>query len=251
MNAPLSGPPGGPGSGGVHAASDVRAALDVPALWIVAQPAPAERRRCRDYHVCDAVGTALLSVRAFVWGRDMVARDAVTRAPMLLVRRRRLFPLTGRVDVLEPAAGRRIGTLHRSGRFVDASGRALGRFRDARSLREKTGESVFQAALEALLDGDGSSSYPSGPEGYVWIGPDGAVAGTLARRMLSFAPGSDNDHAPIPAGLRAAVAARVRGLVRGLTAPRGWLLERAAPPAGADPLLVTGAALFAVELSRW
>jgi hypothetical protein len=200
--------------------SDIAGALAALSLWIVPQPVKAAPRRCRDYHVRDLTGNALLTVRAYLWGRDIDAHDAHARQPVLRVRRRHLFPITGVADASALAGDRQLGTVHRSGRIRDAGGRPLGRFRDARSTGQRTRESLLQGVFEAVLGGDGTTTLASGPDGYVWASPEHVVLGTLRRG----APG----------------------------APRGsWLLERSPETFGYDPLLVTAAALFMVELARY
>ena len=221
--------------------------LHSPVLWFTMDRGTAGGRQCRDYTVADDGGRQLLSARAFNWSRDIVLADS-DGTPILMIRRSRIFALSGRAVVLELPAQRPIGEVGRSGRFSDSTGQMRGRFRDARSARERASESVFQAAAEALL-GNGDS-VASGPNSFL-LDIDGVLAGTLS---YSEIPLGRNTEPAVPS--RAArlasrlLPARSLKALRALTAPRGWKFHHLAPPPE-DPRVQIAAALFAIELSRW
>jgi hypothetical protein len=227
--------------------SELTAALG-DGLWITRRRADDGGERGRIYEVCDAAGAVLLSARSSVWGRDIPMRGTV-HEEVLLLRRRRAFPLTGRVDMLKPD-GRLAGAVYRSGRFADASGRTLGRFRDARTMRARTREAALQAVVEALLGSDGAGSQTSGPTGYVCMNGR-AVVGTLAHGRQPFERESADEPSMVARISARVLPQRAVQALRSAGAPRGWRLEVATHLAAAHPLLVTGAALFTVELSYW
>jgi hypothetical protein len=224
---------------------DLAAAL-ATGLWITRRHADDEGGRGRSYEVRDAAGALLLRARSTVWGREIPLRwpDDVEA---LMLRRRRAFPLTGRVDMLEPG-GRLVGAVYRNGRFADAAGRTLGRFRDARTMRERTGEAVLQGVFEAVIGGDGAQ--PANARAFVCMSGDGVV-GTLASMALPFAQTEPAEPSLVARISRRVLPKRAMDTLRAVAAPRGWRLDVAAEMRVHDPLLVTGAALFTVELSYW
>jgi hypothetical protein len=214
-------------------------------LWITSRYATVQGARGREYEVFTNDGQALLAARSTVWGREIVVRDRFGE-PVIRLLRSRAFILNGRADVL--SARGRLGAVFRSGRFRDASGRRIARFRDARSFGSRAGEGMLQAVVDAALGADGTSQL-SGPAAFVCTSESGPVA-SLSRRRLPFRTGD-----PVPPTERARALAGLlpRGLARWLLdrgTLHGWALERVAPVDG-DPLLLLGAALFTIELSHW
>lgn len=223
-------------------------ALESPILWIAMIRTAIGGRQCREYILTDEAGGTLLTARAFIWDREIVVAGP-DGAPCISVRRSRLFALNGQAAVIELPSKRHLGEVTRNGTFRDSSGAVRGRFQDARSLRQRTRESLFQAAGEALLSA-GEGSVPSGPDSFV-LNVGGRTAGTLTYAKLPFA----REDKPSPPSRMSQLAARlvpsrVRNRWRSLNDPRGWKLERSAP-LETDPRLQLAAALFAIELSPW
>lgn len=219
-------------------------ALRATDLWFTMQRTTAGGRACRDYTIRDEAGVPLLTARAFNWSRDVVVVNP-DATPVLMLRRSRLFPLTGRVAVLELPSMARIGTVRRNGVFSDAAGRTLGRFRDARPARERARESLIQATCDALLTA--GESVPSGPNSFGFE-MDGAAQGTLMSAKLPFTA----EPAIIPPRLEPLarwLPERARRALRSFAAPRGWKFHRSRTTD--DPRMHIAAALFAIELSRW
>jgi hypothetical protein len=175
--------------------------------------------------VQDTAGATLLEARVFLWGRDVTVSEPDGGRPFLLLRRRRSFPLTGRLDVLDPERGESLGAVWRNGSFADASGGVVGRFRDARSLRGLAAESVLAAVADALLGGDGSDI--SGLAAFVCTVGD-RPAGSLAVARLPW-PRDTGTEAIVPGarGTLAAVAARI---LQRLPERAGRVVRR--PPSG-------------------
>jgi hypothetical protein len=224
-------------------------ALCAPVLWITVERAVAGGRACRDYEVCAEDGQTLLDARAFNWGRDIVVQAGDPAKPCLVLRRRRSFPITGRVDLLEMPAGRRIGVLSRSGRFHDAEGRLAGRFQDARSAGSRTREGLIVGLLDAAFGGDGTQSDISSPSGFLYT-LGGAQAGTLSRARLPFSTEA-MDQPKSARSLVRFLPKRLTDALRAPSTPKGWRLERTSIPPREDPRLSIAAALFAIELSHW
>lgn len=218
-------------------------------LWLTMKRTSADGRACRDYVLYDTAEKPLLAARAFIWRRDIAVLSVDEPArPVLLLRRRRSFPLTGKVDVYDAPGRRRLGVVSRSGRFVDAEGREVGRFRDARSMRWRALEGIVASMVEAMLDG--SDSMVSGPSGYVFT-LGGRAAGTLSQTRLPFETEPVREPGVAAGVFQRLMPARARRLLPDRGRPRGWKLERAAPELQCDPRLYVAAALFAVELSYW
>jgi hypothetical protein len=223
-------------------------AIRAPVVWLTVRRASADGRACRDYVVYDAAGARLAGARAFPWRREIpifTGDDAAST--VILLRRRRFFPLSGKVDVHVAGAGARIGVVSRGGRFTSADGRVIGAFRDARPMRDRTKEAVVIGLLDAMAGGDGSSTIMSGPTGFIYF-EDGSPAGSLARARLPFEPPGGEAGGRHLGRLRALLPAR---FASALVERGGWKLERAAPSVLVDPRLLLAAALFAVELSHW
>jgi len=223
--------------------------LDCAELWVVVRRSHDGSRRVRDYAVHRPDGLVLLTGQASNWGRDLRMQDPHGAGGVLL-RRRRLFPLTGRIDVLRHPDHHLLGRFHRSGRIHGADGANLGRLRDARSLRSRAGEGLLAGALEAALGGDGNSSQLSGPSGFIWV-LDGVPIGTLVRTQLPF----DARDATPPSALTALgsriLPPGVRDVMARVTTPHGWRMQREAQARAFDPWLVIGGAVMAVEMAQW
>jgi hypothetical protein len=132
-------------------------------LWLSVRRTAENGRQGRDFQVRSAAGVPLLRAHADNWQREIAVRQQLDGldTPAFMLRRRRLFPVNGVVDILDPDA-ERIGIVRRSLRFAPTDGQAGGRWRDARSLRAHTGEAVLAAVVDTVLSGDGGSEV-SGP----------------------------------------------------------------------------------------
>lgn len=223
-------------------------ALESPIVWISMRRSAVGGRQCREYTVTDEGGGTLLTARAFVWDREILIAD-LDGVPRISICRSRIFALNGRAAVRELPSKRDLGMVTRNGTFRDSRGTVRGRFQDARSLRQRTRESLFQAAGDALLSG-GEGSVPSGPDSFV-LNTGGRPAGALTHAKLPFAPGTEQS----PPSRVSELASRLLpkrslSIWRSINAPRGWRFERSVP-LETDPRLQLAAALFAIELSRW
>lgn len=224
--------------------ADDLAPLRAAVLWMPVCRTSHDGRACREYRVVDERGTDLLFARAFLWHREiLVARPDGT--PCFSIRRSRLFVFNGRADVRELPSQRDLGRLRRSGMFTAPDGVTRGRFRDARSVAERSREGVFQAAAEVFLEA--GESAPAGPDAMILQIGD-AVTGSLDYvKLPAFLSG---ESPPEPTRWSRLVPAGARKAFDALYAPRGWKFARGGDTDG-DPRLEIAAALFAAELSRW
>lgn len=204
-------------------------------------------RKCREYTLMNEAGDSLLTARAFIWDREILVAQP-DGIPCISICRSRVFVLNGRAAVRELPSKRHLGLVTRNGTFKDELGAVRGRFQDARSLRERTRESLFQAAGDALFSVEGS--VPSGPDSFV-LNVDGRPAGVLTYAKLPFR--GDGEQPP-PSRLSELASRllprRSQDAWRSLIAPRGWRLERSGT-IEAHPRLLLAAAIFTIELSRW
>jgi hypothetical protein len=215
--------------------------LNAPVLWLTLRRGSEAGRALRDYECAADDGTPIFRARAWNWRREIACEDAAG-ARVLLLRRRRSFVFSGRVDIAG-ADGERLGVVHRSGRFSDV-GPTRGRFRDARSLRSRTGESVLATMAELAIGGDGALE-TSGPTGFIYL-RDGRPAGALGYAQPPWAPA----HGVASGGLRRLVSRSIARLRPVAESEVTWKLERTGP-ATEDPRVFVGAALFMMEMSRW
>lgn len=222
--------------------------LESPILWIAMRRTAVGGRRCREYTVTNEAGRTLLTARAFNWDREMLIAHP-DGTPCISIIRSRAFALNGRAAVRELPSKGHLGVVTRNGTFKDSRGAVRGRFQDARSLRQRTRESLFQAAGEALLSA-GEGSVPSGSDSFV-LNAGGRPAGTLTYAKLPFARENEQSAPSRMSELAARLLPnRWRNMWHSINAPRGWRLERSAP-LETDPRPQLAAAIFAIELSRW
>lgn len=231
-------------------------ALRAGTLWITTALTVHEGRAAREHTVHDTAGTPLLTAHTTTWSREITVRHPNDPGGVVLViRRRRAFPLTGLADVIDATRPRELGTLHRDGRVRDATGIVVGRFTDARSLRRRTAEGLIEGLGTAIVGGDDSG--PVGTNAYVYTSGS-EVVGHLVREKLPFTlPEPSQASTPwsrlgrfiprlgrfAPQRWRERVADRMR--------PSGWRLERTMPAPDEDPRLSVAGAIFTVELNRW
>lgn len=220
-------------------------ATESPILWAAMSRTAVGGRQCREYTVTDETGGTLLTARAFNWNREILLAHP-DGTPCISIIRSRAFALNGRAAVRELPSTRDLGHVRRSGTFSDELGVIRGRFQDARPRRERTRETLFHAAGEALLSA-GEGSVLSGPDSFV-LNVAGRPAGALTYAQLPIR--GEPDKAP-PSRL-SKLARRLPGHSRwrSINTPRGWRFERVATIEG-DPRLQVAAAIFAIELSRW
>ncbi|HSA55496.1 MAG TPA: hypothetical protein VLE53_07315 [Gemmatimonadaceae bacterium] len=225
-------------------------ALRERTLWISVERTRSGGRACRDLTVRDSSGTALLVARAFPWQRDIVVcRADRPNAAWLVVRRRRSFPLTGKVDVVDVANAARIGILNRSGRVRNARGALLGRFADARSGKRRVVESLVEGVGNAIVGGDSTGSMAASTREYTYA-REGRVIGRLTRGRPPFAVAPARSSSSPLSRVAHLLPARLRAALLDAQ-PSGWEFVREETVADDDPRLPVAAALFVVELSHW
>jgi hypothetical protein len=219
--------------------------IDAHELWITFRRTTHDGRSCREYVCSDSDGAELFHARAFNVRREISCNDVNDeRRRILLLRRRMSFPLTGRVDILDPVAGRRIGEVRRSGAFRDAAG-MTGRFRNARSARSRAAEGAIATVFEVAMGGEGATEL-SGASGWV-LDVNGRRAGSLS---IARPPWLATEAPPPGSSLTARFSARLASLRASMRPEQSWRLERE-PAVSGDPRVHIAAALFMIELSRW
>ncbi len=219
-----------------------------PILWISASRVTSDGRACRLITTFAEDGAPLLEALAFPWRREIVARAVGPEGrTMLVMRRRRSFPFTGKVDIENGSAAGRLGGVTRAGRVLDADGRLVGRFTDTRSLKRRTAESLAEGLGNALL-GLESVGAPAAADSFV-LAHDGLTLGSLVRAPLPFDL-SDRE-GPHRSGIGRLIPERWRAALSRRFAPRGWRFARVNCPGNTEPMLLLGAALFTVELTHW
>lgn len=227
------------------------------ALWIRVQSRRTDRPRGRDLELYDEHGALLASARTSHTSRLIeVVLDPLGQSPhadtalALRLERRRLFPLTGRVDVRDAVSGEELGRTSRAGTVRRRDGSIIGRFRNARRLRGFVGESLFDIGVAILTGGEASGSEPSRPTGFDWI----VAAQNRGRLVRAKWPFEDEADRPVPRERRPWIARwipdRVAAFLRSLSRTPCWRLELESLPSSERRLAIAGA-LFAVELAHW
>lgn len=221
--------------------------LGDPTLWIASRRATSEGRACRLITTFAEDGAPLLEALTYPWRREIVARavDHESR-PILVMRRRRSFPFTGKVDIEDAGAARRLGIVTRAGRVLEADGRVVGRFTDTRSFRRRAVHGLAEGLGNALLGLD-SVGTPATTDSFI-LRLEGRTLGSLVRSPLPFdlSDGSASSQSVIGR----LVPERWRAVLSRRFAPRGWRFVRA-NAGDTEPLLLVGAAVFTVELTHW
>jgi hypothetical protein len=217
--------------------------------WLRVHTEPTGSVLRRRIELFEAAGVPLMTVLVPRRGHTITVEPAEADAmPAVTITVRRLFALTGRVDINDTRTGARLGGTSRLGVVRRADGRVLGRFRDARSMRSFFGEGVFTILLALFIGGDDSDGGTSAST-LRWM-VDGQVRGQLSREGWPFGP----DRPPVPRaqrrGLARFIPERVARLLRSLGEAPAWKLELD-PQSSGDERLTLAAAIFAVELSRW
>ena len=221
-------------------------------LWMRHRSGMREGKRGRQWRILDADGA--LRYGAFarrvpgpidVWERDDESRLVVLGRP------RKSFPVTGRYDVRLPG-GENIGVAGRGGHVRDADGQKLGRFHDARSLKQLMGEGLAEAAFNTLLGlADAASDAGTGARAFL-LRLEGLPDGKLLRQRMPFVPEGEPERKPNRATnvLRKVLPRRTGDALLERKPPHGWLLE--VPDTGTvpEPLLLV-AALLAIEVALW
>ncbi len=199
--------------------------------------------------VHDAGSAPHLRAIAFTWRREIVAEPVRgERDGGFVISRRRLFPITGRLDLLDAVGGRRLGSLHRSGRVRDATGHDLGKFRDPRTLRDWGGETVFEL-VGAIVTGSEGGDPGRMPQDRTWV-RGGREQGRLRRTSWPFAPTAEGPP-PDPRGLSRFLPRRLARFMRSLGDPPTWRFDWVPLEGPWDRRLPIAAAVWAVELSHW
>ena len=216
--------------------------------WIRVLRDHRDGKACRVITLSSATGVKELEAVAFTWRRDIVVSACGSETEGFVIRRRRSFPLTGRLDVLVGPGETRIGILSRSGRVMDGAGNAQGRFRDARTAGDHAGEIAFEF-VGSLLTGSEGGDPGRMPSERKWL--VGKVEqGRLIRAKWPFDP-DDGVRGQVAGGLSRLLPAKVRAFLRGVAAPATWRFDWKPLGPPVDARLPMAAALWAVELSHW
>lgn len=215
--------------------------------WIRVLRDQRDGKACRVITVSGATGAKELEAVAFSWRRDIVVTATAASVESFVIRRRRMFPFTGRLDVLAGPGDSQIGILSRSGVVLDGAGAAKGRFRDARSLGQRAGQSAFEV-VGAILTGTEGGDPGQMPIERRWI-VGGAEQGRLMRAKWPFDP--EGVESEVWGGVGRTLRAHVRTFLRRVSAPATWRFDWRPLDPSVDPRLPVAAALWAVELSHW
>lgn len=217
--------------------------------WIRVRRESRDGKACRVIAVHDATGAPELEAVAFTWQRDIVVLPAESaRIAGFTIRRRRLFPLTGALDVVDVRDGRRLGILFRSGRVADATGQPQGRFRDARTAGDRAGETAFEF-VGAIVTGTEGGDPGRMPAEQRWL-VGGREQGRLMRVRWPFAAARE-DPAAGTRGLARFLPSKLSAFLRSASEPTTWRFDWTPLELPVDPRLPVAAAVWAVELSHW
>lgn len=169
--------------------------------------------------------------------------------PDVVLRLRKSFPLTGKIDIRDAATDELLGVTTRNYRLYDASEHLLAQFDGGVPLKEWLGQALAEAALDAALGsgGDGSSQAPH----ELVLTSGGRALGSLRHVTLPFFPNPVSRREPGAAGkmLRRLLPSRLRRWLD-VTSPRGWALELHSA-LEIDERLLLCASMMTVEMRNW
>lgn len=166
--------------------------------------------------------------------------------PSILVRLRKSFPLTGKIDIRDARTSVLLGVATRGYRLYDANEQLVAQLSDAVPLGARAKRALGEAALD-LAFGSGGDVGGSSPAEFVLLG-SGRRLGRLRRLTLPFFP----DPPPPRSGRAQLVDVLPAGVRRWLDAPPGgWTLEiDDASVAPSEPLLLSFC-MMSLELAAW
>lgn len=172
--------------------------------------------------------------------------------PDLILKLRKSFPISGKIDLVDPRDNGCKGVVTRGHKLYDRSENYIARFRDRRRWKEHIGESVIDAVGNMILGGD-STAAPGGGASDLVLLADKKAVGTLSREALPFFPDPPSRTEPGKAGklLKKVLPKNIGRALIDITPPLGWKLAiYDASPFTEETLLLCGA-LMTIEIERW
>ena len=219
-------------------------------------PTAETRKLISGYHYrCFKAGETAPPFRAHNFRKGHAASVFLSEgapSPDLILKLRKSFPVTGKIDLIDNRNGGTKGVVTRGRKVYDASESLLARFVDPRSWKAHLGESVIDAVGNLVFSGGDAPSQTDGADRFVLVA-DQTVIGGLSRERLPFFPDPPKRTKPRPMGkvLKKVLPKTVGRALFDITPPLGWKFDVVRDDDFDDTLLLLCAALMVVDIRRW
>jgi hypothetical protein len=207
----------------------------------------AEYYRCYD-------GSHQVSFSAFAYRSSRPASVFLSgdeSRPDQLIKLRKMFPFSGKIDVLDAQTKTPVGLLTRSRKIFDKQERLLGRFHDPTTWKEHLAEGAVDAIGQLIFGGPDNHGGAS-TSSYA-LSVDSKTVGVLKREVLPFFPDPPSRDGPTIGGkiLRTILPKKLIDPIIGVSPPLGWTLEIHDTSSIAEMNLILLGAMMTIELRRW
>ena len=173
-----------------------------------------------------------------------------TGEPDHVIKLRRSFPISGKVDLRIFPTNELKGIVTRGRKFYDAEENRIGRFVDARSWKESFGESTFDAIGQLIF---GNVDAPGGGLSSFGLIINEEPAGYLNRQQLPFFPDPPRRSEPHRLGsiMKKVLPENLGSAIFDITPPTGWQLAIKPEKMLGDESLLLLSTLMVIEINSW
>ena len=170
--------------------------------------------------------------------------------PNLVIKLRKSFAISGKVDVRNFKTNELQGIVTRGRKFYDADENRLGRFVDSRSWKESFGESAFDAIGQLIF---GNVDAPGGGLSRFGLIINEQPAGYLDRQQLPFFPDPPRRSKPHRVGslMKKVLPENLGSALFDITPPTGWALAVKSEMSPEDTNLLLLSTLMVIEINSW
>ena len=172
--------------------------------------------------------------------------------PDFLLKQRPTFPMTGKMDLRCAADDHMMGIVTRSRKFFNTREELLGQFTDARSWKERFGESSVDVLSQVVL-GTGDQMPPGGHSDRFGLIVGKQPAGSMIYERLPFYPDPPKSEEPgqLAGFVKKVLPSKLERHLFDKRPPRGWKLSVLPDLVPENPLLMLATAIMTLEINRW
>ena len=206
----------------------------------------AERYRCYDNQATQlATGNGFKTSRPFE-----LAFDTEISKAEILMKMRKTFAFSGKIDILDAESGNSLGIVTRNKKIFNTDERLVARFVSQRSWKEFFGEGLVDFAGELIFGGEGSGEGNPSACDYALV-VDKKPVGILKRETFPFFPDPPKRTEPTTFGklCKRILPKNLGSAIFDITPPLGWTLELHDPDAIEDTKLLISATFMILEIN--